>query len=136
MDRSLVVTGASLFAPVASCPGVYRWVGSVPRKHPAGVPRKSQTDSRTRTSLSAGVVRAVYRDGHQAHGKETSRRSNPENDAGTLEQASILLQASLGGSVLNTAFIERFNGTMRERLASLTRTCRHAAQRLEGLESG
>lgn len=55
---------------------------------------------------------------------------------GTLEQASILLQASLGGSVLNTAFIERFNGTMRERLASLTRKCRHAAQRLEGLSSG
>lgn len=55
---------------------------------------------------------------------------------GTLQQASILLQASLGGSVLNTAFIERFNGTMRERLASLTRKCRYAAQRLEGLESG
>src|SRR5204863_2819719 len=55
---------------------------------------------------------------------------------GTLQQASILLQASLGGSVLNTAFIERFNGTMRERLAALTRKCRHAAQRLEGLESG
>lgn len=55
---------------------------------------------------------------------------------GTLEQASHLLQASLGGSVLNTAFIERFNGTMRERLASLTRKCRHAAQRLEALQSG
>jgi transposase-like protein/IS1 family transposase len=55
---------------------------------------------------------------------------------GTLEQASKLLQASLGGSVLNTAFIERFNGTMRERLASLTRKCRHAAHRLEALETG
>ena len=37
---------------------------------------------------------------------------------GTLEQANTLLQASLGGSMLNTAFIERFNGTMRERLDS------------------
>src|SRR5436305_2195777 len=55
---------------------------------------------------------------------------------GTLEQANKLLQASMGGTVLNTAFIERFNGTVRERLASLTRKCRHAAQRLEGLESG
>lgn len=45
---------------------------------------------------------------------------------GTLEQASFLLHASSGGTVLNTAFIERFNGTMRERLASLTRRCRHA----------
>ena len=55
---------------------------------------------------------------------------------GTLEQASKLSQASLGGSVLNTAFIERFNATMRERLASLTRKCRHAAQRLEALSTG
>ena len=55
---------------------------------------------------------------------------------GTLHQATILLQASMGGTVLNTAFIERFNGTMRERLASLTRKCRHAAHRLEALETG
>ena len=55
---------------------------------------------------------------------------------GTLEQADKLLQASKGGSVLNTAFIERFNGTMRERLATLTRKCRHAAHRLEALETG
>jgi IS1 family transposase len=55
---------------------------------------------------------------------------------GTWEQADKLLQASRGGSVLNTAFIERFNGTMRERLATLTRKCRHAAARLEALETG
>jgi hypothetical protein len=36
---------------------------------------------------------------------------------GKLEHADKLLQASGGGTVLNTAFIERFNGTMRERLA-------------------
>jgi hypothetical protein len=55
---------------------------------------------------------------------------------GTLQQAGQLLQASLGGVSLNTAFIERFNGTMRERLASLTRKCRHAARRLEALSTG
>jgi len=55
---------------------------------------------------------------------------------GTLAQASKLLQASLGGTVLNTAFIERFNATMRERLATLTRKCRHAAQRVHPLETG
>jgi len=37
---------------------------------------------------------------------------------GNLEQALSLLQRSEGGKVLNTAFIERFNGTMRERLAT------------------
>jgi hypothetical protein len=55
---------------------------------------------------------------------------------GSLHQANTLLQASMGGTVLNTACIERFNGTMRERLASLTRKCRHAAHRLEALETG
>jgi IS1 family transposase len=55
---------------------------------------------------------------------------------GVLEQANRLLQASQGGTALNTAFIERLNGTMRERLAALTRKCRHAARRLEALSSG
>jgi len=55
---------------------------------------------------------------------------------GTLEQAQKLLQATLGGTELNTSFIERFNGTMRERLACLTRKCRHAAHRLETIEAG
>jgi transposase-like protein/IS1 family transposase len=55
---------------------------------------------------------------------------------GTLEQAEVLLSASYGGTVLNTAFIERLNGTIRQRLAFLTRKCRHAARRLAALESG
>jgi transposase-like protein len=55
---------------------------------------------------------------------------------GSLDQARQLLQRSQGGQVLNTSFIERFNGTMRERLATLTRKCRHAAQRLQALEMG
>lgn len=55
---------------------------------------------------------------------------------GTVERAMALLTASGGGNVLNTAFIERFNGTMRERLAALTRKCRHAAHRLAALRTG
>lgn len=55
---------------------------------------------------------------------------------GTLERVQRLLETSGGGTVLNTAFIERLNGTMRQRLASLTRKCRHAARRLTALESG
>lgn len=55
---------------------------------------------------------------------------------GTIEQALGLLTQSKGGSVLNTAFIERLNATFRERLATLTRRCRHAAHRLEALETG
>jgi IS1 family transposase len=55
---------------------------------------------------------------------------------GTLERANEMLVKTLGGKELNTAFIERFNGTMRERLASLTRRCRHAARRVSRLEAG
>lgn len=55
---------------------------------------------------------------------------------GMLDQAEKLLQLSSGGSVLNTAFIERLNGTFRQRLASLTRKCRHAASRLQALHTG
>lgn len=55
---------------------------------------------------------------------------------GVAEQAEQLLNSSHGGTVLNTAFIERLNATFRERLATLTRRTRHAAQRLAALESG
>src|SRR5260221_5274458 len=55
---------------------------------------------------------------------------------GSLEQAMHLLRRSAGGQVLNTSYIERLNGTVRERLATLTRKCRHAAQRLQALETG
>jgi transposase-like protein/IS1 family transposase len=55
---------------------------------------------------------------------------------GLLSNAEQLLQASRGGTVLNTAFIERLNGTFRQRLASMTRKSRHAARRLRALETG
>lgn len=55
---------------------------------------------------------------------------------GLLSSANKLLEQSPGGTLLTTAFLERLNGTMRERLASLTRKCRHAAHRLDALETG
>ena len=55
---------------------------------------------------------------------------------GTLERAEELLKPSRGGNERHTAFLERFNGTMRERLASLTRRSRHAAHRVAALHTG
>lgn len=55
---------------------------------------------------------------------------------GSDRQAELLLKQSAGGRMLNTAFIERLNGTMRERLATLTRKCRHSARHLRPLEKG
>src|SRR5579875_495039 len=50
--------------------------------------------------------------------------------------AIALLAASHGGTQLNTAFIECLNATFRERLASLTRRCRHTARKVSRLEAG
>jgi len=55
---------------------------------------------------------------------------------GKEEHANALLLQSQGGTVWNTALIERLNGTFRQRLAVLTRRCRHAARRLRALETG
>lgn len=55
---------------------------------------------------------------------------------GSKEKAQELLQKTAGCKQFNTSLIERFNATMRERLASLARKCRHAVHRLETLEAG
>lgn len=55
---------------------------------------------------------------------------------GLEERALQLLASTQGGNVLNTSFIERINGTFRERLASLTRRCRHASHSVEMLAAG
>ena len=55
---------------------------------------------------------------------------------GSLAQALRFLQRVGGWSLLNTSYIERLNSTVRERLATLTRKCRHAAHRLQALETG
>ncbi len=56
--------------------------------------------------------------------------------SGSWEHAHKLLERSHAGSMLNTSFIERFNATMRERLAPLTRQCRHASCKLHALHTG
>jgi len=78
------------------------------------------------------LIATVIKHTRQKRVVEITRRMTQ----GTLERAQELLALSKGGSVLNTAFIERLNATFRERLATLTRRCRYAAHRLETLETG
>src|SRR2546428_52315 len=52
---------------------------------------------------------------------------------GMLEKAEHLLHMTVGCTQFHTSITLRFNGTMRERLAALTRKCRHAAQRASGV---
>jgi transposase-like protein len=47
---------------------------------------------------------------------------------GTIDQVQALLQRSQGGSVINTAYIERLNATFRSRLAALVRRGRSLAR--------
>lgn len=110
----------------------------------AAYPNRIQRAFREKVKQTLGRGRACLRIWPQLHmgtvikhpvtkrGTEMTRQMAH----GSLEQAEQLLARSQGGSVLNTAFIERLNGTFRERLATLTRTSRHAARRLRALERG
>lgn len=63
---------------------------------------------------------------------EVSRRMS----YGQWRKAKRLIKVSKGGKKLNTSFIERFNGTIRERFAPLTRKCRYAASKMETVQTG
>ncbi len=99
---------------------------------------------REKVKLTSGVGRACVQIWPELHIGTVIKRTEKKRvveitrrmASGLLSQAEQLLQRSRGGSVLNTAFIERLNGTFRERLASLTRKSRHAARRLRALETG
>jgi hypothetical protein len=111
-------------------------VGSLSGQYSAGVREKvKRAGKRGRCQLQAWpeiVIGTVIKKTAKKRVVEVIRRIAQ----GTLERAEELLARSAGGTELNTAFIERFNGTMRERLASLTRRSRHAARRLAALEAG
>lgn len=99
---------------------------------------------REKVKRTAGVGRACLQIWPELHIGTVIKRTEKKRVVeiarrmahGLLSQAEKLLMQSQGGSVLNTAFIERLNGTFRERLASLTRKSRHAARRLRALETG
>jgi len=55
---------------------------------------------------------------------------------GLMERAEQVRARARGGEVLHTACIERLHGTVRERLASLTHTRRHAASRVQAVQTG
>ena len=108
----------------------------LPEEHSACVLRHSEKDSRPGAKLFRGLAGVVYRDGDQTHQEETGEEITRKITLGPLANAKELLTRTKGCQEFTTSLIERFNGTMRERLASLTRKCRHAAHRLETLEAG
>jgi IS1 family transposase len=94
-----------------------------------------RTGGRGRSALVAWpeiLIATVIKHTKKGRVVEITRRMTQ----GSLGRAQELLTQSKGGSGLNTAFIERLNATFRERLATLTRRCRHAAHRLKALSTG
>jgi transposase-like protein len=55
---------------------------------------------------------------------------------GSEAECQALLQASGGGQLINTAFIERLNATFRQCLGHLVRRSRHQARKVETLQPG
>lgn len=108
------------------------YVGSIRRAFREKVKRVGKRGRCQVLAWPAIVIGTVIKRTAKKHVVEVIRRMVQ----GTLEHAEELLALSAGGIKLNTAFIERFNGTMRERLASLTRRSRHAARRLAALDAG
>lgn len=110
----------------------------------AAYPGSIRRAFREKVKETAGVGRACLRVWPELHIGTVIKRTEKKRVVeitrkmahGLLEQTAWLLQLSKGGSVLNTAFIERLNATFRERLASLTRKSRHAASRLQALHTG
>ncbi len=140
-DRSLADQMPVPGSPVCSLPappaGVDRRVERLSGQYSPSVPREGETDERR-------VGRACLQVWSELHIGTVIKRTEKKRLVeitrrmahGLLAQAEKLLMASQGGTVLNTAFIERLNATFRERLASLTRKSRHAARRLLALETG
>jgi transposase-like protein/IS1 family transposase len=110
----------------------------------AAYPNSIRRAFREKVKQTSGVGRACLQVWPELHIGTVIKRTQKKRVVeitrrmthGLLTQAEKLLQLSQGGIVLNTAFIERLNGTFRERLASLTRKSRHAARRLRALETG
>jgi IS1 family transposase len=99
---------------------------------------------REKVKRTAGVGRACLQVWPQWHIGTVIKRTQHKRVVevtrrmahGLLSQAEQLLHQSRGGTVLNTAFIERLNATFRQRKARLTRRSRHAVRTLKALETG
>src|SRR6266478_1427026 len=136
LGRWLAPTGSCLLSGHPSSFDLYRWVECVSKEHQACISRKGEKDSRRgRACLEVWpdlCIATVIKRTEKKRVVEITRKIT----RGPVEKAQELLKATKGCQEFNTSFIERFNGTMRERLASLTRKCRHAVHRLEVLDAG
>src|SRR5712692_5848152 len=121
MMRQVRACSQAACALLVSTDGWAAYPGSIQRAFRENVKERAGQGRACLRTWSELCIATVIKRTEKKRVVEVARRMT----LGTLKQAMRLLQASRGGSTLNTAFIERLNGTMRERLATLTRKCRH-----------
>jgi hypothetical protein len=99
-------------------------MGGVSQSHCACLSGQGENDGGKRALRLAGLAAP-------AHWASPQQAAQPSDGRG---QRHALTRR--GGKQINTSFMERFQATMRERLAALTRQGRHARQRLEAVQWG
>lgn len=137
-DKGLIDALAAKVRKVARCrplllavDGLSTYVGAFQRAFRSPLPKHGRT-GRPRLVPWPDIVIAQVVKKRTAERFDIIRRIAQ----GTPAQVAALLQHSQGGSVINTAYIERLNATFRQRLACLSRRNRCPAQQETTLTAG
>jgi hypothetical protein len=120
-------------AALTRCDG---WMGSLSGQYSSRLSREGQAGGRSWSSRLRGMAPTAHWNRDQANAEKMRRGGESPDGSRSARPSREIAPALKRGPVLNTAFIERLNRAMRERLASLTRKCRHSASRLQALHTG
>lgn len=137
-DKQLIQQVADGVRQVALCrplllavDGLASYVGAFRRAFRSSRPRRGQCGrSRLLSWSDIAIVQVVKQ---RSAGEFRIDRRIVQGSKAMVER---LLTQSLGGNVINTAYIERLNGTFRQRLSILARRTRHLACQRETLVAG
>jgi hypothetical protein len=118
--------------PLLVCVDGFRsYVKVIQKTFRSPVPRNGRRGRRKWVAWPEIVIAQVVKT-RLMHGLDLSRRIVQ----GSAEQVSELLECSQGGIQINTAYIERLNATLRQRLGTLVRRTRCLAQKTQTLTAG
>jgi transposase-like protein len=137
-DKRLIQQVADGVRQVALCrplllavDGLASYVGAFRRAFRSPLPRRGQGGrSRLLSWPDIAIVQVVKQ---RSAGEFRVDRRIVQGSKALVER---LLIQSLGGTLINTAYIERLNGTFRQRLSHLARRTRHLARQTETLVAG
>lgn len=126
------VRACALHRPILFCTdGLSAYLRAIRETFRDPVPTGKSGRPRLRPWRNVMIAQVVKRD-ERRRVVETERRLVE----GTAARVETLRRRSQGDGVINTAYIERLNGTFRERLAPLARRCRGLARQTWRLHEG